>query len=565
MCLYYLLLYAGKNKEEMEQALSLALKDGEANSSSVTIYVLGQQNSGKSCLIASLLGDEFEEKISTQGADIDVCQIFASKWSRLKKGEVSKVLQKKYYGKLKVTAQIKISAEQQQPVFKAQNRQQLLESLPELPKAVQADLEQAKTAVLIDDDGINAIIWDFAGQSVYYGLHSMFLKEDNVAMIVFDASQHLQDPVKDRDRHKDPYTQKSISPTTTGCETVCYWLQSIHSICRKDGRQLGAASRFVPTVFLVATHIDLIGDSKAVKARKMEIIDQLYLALKDQPFAKHLAGIENGLRAALEENCFFVSNKVRNQAEFDRLRVVLVEASQYILNRQHPIVFLNIEKNLLSLNKSTISTSEFESIAQDSGFFAKLESAEFIGSLAHFHHQGTILHFPKAESLKDVVVLSPDWLTKLFSYIIIAHPYKVECDYNSHFERLRDHGILQEEFIAFMVNKFNKEQKKFGLPLSSDQAIEFAQLFHFMAEVNSSTYFLEESQQPPVSQKRVYIVPPMLSLKLPDDPKLPDDKNAQARIVYFHFPERFIPLMVFYQMLTACIDRNIKRKENLYW
>ena len=131
-----MLLYAGKKKEEMEQALSLALKDGEANSSSVTIYVLGQQNSGKSCLIASLLGDEFEEKISTKGADIDVCQIFASKWSRLKKGEVSKVLQKKYYGKLKVTAQIKISAEQQQPVFKAQNRQQLLESLPELPKAV---------------------------------------------------------------------------------------------------------------------------------------------------------------------------------------------------------------------------------------------------------------------------------------------------------------------------------------------------------------------------------------------------------------------------------------------
>ena len=114
-------------------------------------------------------------------------------------------------------------------------------------------------------------------------------------MIIFDASQHLQDPVKDRDRHKDPHTQKSISPTTTGCESVCYWLQSIHSICHKNGRQFGAASRFVPTVFLVATHIDLIGDSKAVMDRKREIIDQLFLALKDQPFTKHLAGIENGL------------------------------------------------------------------------------------------------------------------------------------------------------------------------------------------------------------------------------------------------------------------------------
>ena len=550
----------------MQQALSLALKDGEAKSSSVTIYVLGQQNAGKSCLIASLLGDEFEERIATQGADIDVCRIFASsKWSRLKKGEASEVLQKKYYGKLKVTAQIKISAEQQQPVFKAQDRQQLLESLHELPQAVKADLEQAKTAVLIDDDGINAIIWDFAGQSVYYGLHSMFLKEDNVAMIVFNASQQLQDPVKDRDRHKDPYTQNSISPTTTGCESVCYWLQSIHSICRKDGRQLGAASRFVPTVFLVATHIDLIGDIKAVKERKTEIIDQLYWALKDQPFAKHLAGIENGLRAALEQNCFFVSNKVHNHREFDRLKLVLVEASHYIVNRHHPIVFLNIERNLLSINKTTISISEFHQIARDSGFFAKPESAELKGSLAHFHHKGTILHFPEAKSLKDVIVLSPDWLTKLFSYVIIAHPYKVECDFNLQFERLRDHGILQEDFIALMVNKFNKEQEKFGLPLSSNQAIEFAQLFDFIAEVNSSTYFLEELQQPPISKMRVFVVPPMLSLKLPDDAKLPDDKSPQVCVVYFNFPERFIPPMVFYQMLTACIDRNIKRKENLYW
>ena len=550
----------------MQQALSHALKDGEANSASVTIYVLGQQNAGKSCLIGSLLGDKFEERTATKGADVDVCKIFASsKWSRLKKGEVSKVLQKKYYGKLKVTAQITLSGEQQQPVLKAQNRQQLLESLPELPEAVQADLEQAKTAVLIDDDGINAIIWDFAGQSVYYGLHSMFLKEDNVAMVIFDASQHLQDPVKERDSQKDPCTQKFISPTTTGCESVCYWLQSIHSICRKDGRQLGAASRFVPTVFLVATHIDLIGDSEDVEARKREIIEQLILALEDQPFAKHLAGIENGLRVALEENCFFVSNKVRNLEEFDRLKFVLVKASQYILNKQHPIVFLNIEKNLLSLNKTTVSTSEFQSIAHDSGFFAKLDSTELLGSLAHFHQKGTILHFPKAKSLQDVVVLSPDWLTKLFAYVIVAHPYEIECDHNLQFKRLRDHGILQEEFIAYMVSKFNKEQEKFGLPLSTDQAIEFAQLFDFIAEVNSSTYFLEELRQPPVSKKRVFVVPPMLSLKLPDNVNLPDDKNPQARIVYFKFPEGFIPLMVFYQMLTACIDRNIKGNENLYW
>ena len=548
----------------MQQALSLALKDGVAKSSNVTIYVVGQQSVGKTCLVASLLGDKFEEQITTKGADVDVCKIFASKWSRVKKGDACKDLQKKYYRKLKVTAQIQISAEQKQPVLKAQNKQQLLESLPQLPKAVQADLEQAKTAVLIDDDDdLNAIIWDFAGQSVYYGLHSMFLKKDNVAMIVFNAAQSLQDPITDRDNHKDTYTKRSTNPTTPGCESVCYWLQSIHSI-REDGKALGASSVFVPTVFLVATHIDLIGDGEAVKGRKKEIIDYLVSALKGKPFSKHIPGVEHDLRKALEENCFFISNKLCNKEELDRLRAILLKASRYITNRQLPIVFLNIERNLLSLDKPAISVTEFHNVANDSGFFAALDSEEFNGALAHFHDKGTILHFPQTKSLKEVVVLSPEWLTKLFSYIIIAHPYVLESNYHLHFEKLNDHGILEEDFIAFMVSKFNDEQK-FGLSINSKQAIEFAQLFGFVAKVDANTCFLEELHHRPLSKNRVFIVPPMLPLKLPDDVKVPEDKDPQARVVYFKFPEGFIPQMVFYQMLTACINRNIERQEPLYW
>ena len=169
------------------------------------------------------------------------------------------------------------------------------------------------------------------------------------------------------------------------------------------------------------------------------------------------------------------------------------------------------------------------------------------GTLAHFRIQskGTILHFPQVKSLRDMVMLSPDWPTKLFSDLIIAHPYKLEINYGLQFERLRDHDILQEDFITFMVSKFNKEQEKFGLPLSTKQAIEFAQLFGFVAEVHSNTYFLEELHQPPVSEKRVFIVPPMLPLKLPDNVKLTDDKDPQARIVHFKFSEGFIPPMIY--------------------
>ena len=309
----------------------------------------------------------------------------------------------------------------------------------------------------------------------------------------------------------------------------------------------------------------MIGGNDAIAKRKKEIIDQLFLALKGKPFAKHLAGIEDGLREALEKNCFFISNKMRNQKELDRLRSQLVEASRYIANKQHPIVYLNIEKRLLSLNKTVISIVEFHSIANDSGFFAMPQSPEFKGALEHFHHKGTILHFPKADLLKELVILSPDWLSKFFAYVIIAHPYKTESDYWLQFDRLKSQGILEENFITYMVKKFNKEQEKFGLSLTTQQAIKFAQLFGFITEVSSTTYFLEEESQPPASKNKVFIVTPMLPLKLPDDVQLPKNTDSEARIVYFKFSDGFIPLMVYYQMLGACIDRNIRQGDDLYW
>ena len=86
----------------MQQALALVLKDGVASSSSNTFYILGQENFGKSYIAASLLGNMFEEgKKATHDADVDVCKVFASKWSRMKKTNVSKKLKELYHSKLK--------------------------------------------------------------------------------------------------------------------------------------------------------------------------------------------------------------------------------------------------------------------------------------------------------------------------------------------------------------------------------------------------------------------------------------------------------------------------------
>ncbi|XP_065902538.1 uncharacterized protein [Dysidea avara] len=555
--------------EREDTAYAMALTEGEASSSSISIYILGQEKSGKTCLTSTLLGDTFKENIATQGADVNICTVYTTNWSRVAKDKISEKLQNAFHTKLtklKVTAEIKLSAADLGPIRTASNKLQLQKSLPKLPAAIKADLEQAKAAVLVNGDGIDAIIWDFAGQSVYHGLHSMFLKEDNVAMVVFDASQSLHDPTQGRNVVRDPYTKKDVNPTTTGAETVCYWLKAIHSICHKDGTKHNSKSKFLPVVYLVATHIDKVGDKMAISKRKKEIIDCLFLLLQTKPYAQHLAGIGEGLRNALEKYCFFISNKDTDKKELDRLKAELTEASQHILIQKHPVVYLNIEKELFATNKAVITTNEFHTITNNCGFFAAMDSKEFKGALLHFHNKGTILHFPNTESLREVVVLSPQWLAKLFAYVIVAHPYKLDSSrHDAQYRRLRNHGILVEDFISCMVEKFNKDQKQFGFPLSTKQAIEFVELFGFVAEVNNSIYFLEEEFQLPKQQTRVFIVPPMLPWDLPQpSSKLPADKDKNACIVYFKFPDNFIPLMVFYQMLATCIDRNIKQEEDLY-
>ena len=85
-------------------------------------YVLGQEKAGKSCLVSALLGDKFEGCIATRGADVDVCTVFASNWSSIDKAGIPEKLQKLFHTKLKVTAEVKISAKHVEALSTASNK-----------------------------------------------------------------------------------------------------------------------------------------------------------------------------------------------------------------------------------------------------------------------------------------------------------------------------------------------------------------------------------------------------------------------------------------------------------
>ena len=490
---------------------SLALKEGKSKPCSVRILLVGAENAGKTCLIESLLGEDFKSHGATQGADINVCRIFATNWSRLKNDQVIERLRNQFLSRLKASVERQLSGEIETPdgdepssstpeheeealpistmdgesIQPCSSASLSLRSIDEdgLPPMSDDDVRGAEQSVPVSEDEINAVIWDVSGQTVYHGLLSPFLTEDNVTVIVFNASQDLNSVP--RSRSDDEFTESSISPKMKGCDAICYWFNSIYSCCHKSTKS--ALSRYLPTVFLVATHIDLIGDSKAVEQRKKEIIRLLAKAFEGKPFAMLLAGNcgDDGIEEALKKYCFFVSNKDRDLSVFIQLKEALQQASQHLLNQKHPVAYIKIEGHLLNLDKDSITTSEFIDIACECGFPVNLGSKKFYSALSFLHSKGIALNFQSIDSLKDVLILSPQWLAKLVAYAIVGHPFKKHgLKLDKQYDCLINSGLLHKEFFDYMVKCFNNSCCS-GVKINPKQAIDFATSFNFVAEIDT--------------------------------------------------------------------------------
>ena len=259
-----------------------------------------------------------------------------------------------------------------------------------------------------------------------------------------------------------------------------------------------------------------------------------------------------------------MSNSVRNADTILRLQNVIIEVAAPILNREHPLVFLKIERELMSLDKGVITVEEFQEITSRCGFVAAIESKEFAYALNHFHHHGIVLNFSSIESLKRLVILSPHWLTKFLSYALIAHPYKSTGNGRDFsYDNLKDHGILSQSLLIYMLDWFNNSGGT-GNQIKLQPAVDLMKRFGFIAQISQKTKILEGVKNIK-DEKVLYVVPSML----PDDKdnmkKIPEKSNENVRVIFYYFPDEFLPPMLFNQLVAMCIDRNEEKREDLLW
>ena len=543
-------------------------KKGLDQSMNFQLLLVGAENTGKTSLISSFLGKEFVEgQSATEGADVAVCKVYCKDWVKISYSDKSNILCNQFSDQCKGNV-LKTIADSSTPslpeptyspvtkepsfththdvLFTTAPLRYMMtprhgsngeNSSKSHPQNMQVTSSQA---IQHDSNSPIASLWDFAGQTIFHNSHSVFISDSGVSVITFNASMELTDNITPR------------LPQLPECHTIIssihYWLQVVNSVCSVK-----------ENVLLVGTHIDKLHPDlkEARKIASNKILPVLEIELCGKPYAQHIAYISEGIKIALKKSCFFVSNKCRDK-EIAHLQAAAVKVASS-RSEEKPIYFLKIEQALLQLQEQVISVSTMLDLVAENTFMLDRNSPEFKGILKYFHNNRTILHFSQIKSLKDLVILSPNWLAKLFSYVIAAQSYNTGGEFDSAWKRLTKYGILHGCLLQHMLDKFHSDYPGL-IQVTKQQAVDILLCFHLLAHITSKAWFAEEGFPTLPDSGDTFIVPSLVRLDDRDPPKTDEEK-----IIYFMFNSGFIPNSLLNQLIAECICRSVRRNDRLLW
>jgi len=500
-------------------AYCLALKEGLAGLFGIQMLIFGDEGSGKTSLVATLLGEDHE---NTKGMNTKFCMIQTSNWHRCSPQDLVNKLQNHYWYHLNACADEHADlASLQDQCFSSSSYGVVNKDEIEEAKRFKSKLTQLPK--YFSEEEFCGVIYDFSG---HLAINSIFIQRNSVVAIVFKASSDLPVIVN----------------------KVHYWLQYVYSVGRDTvGDQY--SSELLPTVVLVATHVDEI--AKDVAEVIQAITDQLVKELKGKPYAKHLAGYQLGIKNALSKYCFFISNKDKEKAKVaTQIREALSEIFHPVFNQKHPLIYLKIEKELCALQKKIISTTDFHRIATNNGLSCEVESKEVKAAIKYFHDKGTILHFQSIPRLKNVTFLSPWILAEFLTYLT------AECQCSS--PKTSKHNILDEGslhgklFISQTIKAFNAD---FGYNISLEEMVDFLVKLGFVTEVK----FCEKSNSEQ-KKEEFFVIPSVMPARKQECAKRESEFHW---CICFTFPDGFLSPTVFHQIVSKCVNWNQSRNEGI--
>ena len=562
------------------------------------VVLLGCEGSGKTSLIHTLVGNSFQNTPATEGADeMKISITTAANWKLMSENEKiadlkkQALLESEFFVSLKKwCSSLEIPPAAQSPSLATSTRQR---SFSTPTYIISTDEQSSSRGAMVEPPKIHlnphhthvkvhrkyitkedyqelmrmkekynprkryVHLWDFAGQQIFHHMHGLFVSEDVVCLIVFNAGKSLF-TVPDK-RYPD-----DITPAKSAIKVVCYYMEMISARVSKRSTEGDDLSEFLPTFILIGTHIDeLHSDIKvATKLAFQYIVPALIKELASKPFAKHIAGSKNNeLFTEGSSSIFFISNKdeMRDPLIIGKIKRVIFKAAS-ITKQSRPIRLLKMERKFMLLahqdRKSVIDISLAKEVAESCGL--SYTNEDFVNVLNYFHQKGVLLHFNKVPALSKIIILSPHWLAKLLTYVLTTLKCQpVGPPLALFIQKLQRTGLLEQKLLEWSVQRFIKDEEMKGYQMVKLVDSDVSSLlinFKLMANV-SNTSLVGHCSRAPGNQ--LFLVPHLLPKE-----EIVHSKAFGYRF-YYYFPEKFIPDHLVDQLIVKCAEWNRSKQYDI--
>ena len=519
------------------EAYNKALNEGKARFKRLPIMVIGQDRSGKTSLKNSMMGKPFNpDEDSTVGIDVgpshfsvttDICMPSENTMDNQAQNNFREALSFEHHiarlvvevlthyrknnskddlpsneAKVALTSvapkNARESVQESGADFAAgQEEKNCLVKIPdEVAEKIKNLLEEVEKERVGDDAEMYSIVWDFAGQPVYYATHPLFLTQRAVYLLVFDLSRGLHaraDPTVKQGMYSmilDNHDCKS------NLDYLDFWMTWVASIANQDENQqirLDQSPMNIPPVFLVCTH----ADKPCGGADPFVLAREVFGSLETKPYKNQLykdVFVVDNTKSGSKSEC----------SEVKRLweKVVAVAKELPQMKEDYPVKWLRFEKALQTKVKDGKKWISLEDTKQIASKMCHIEDdREFTTLLNFLHDQRILIHFDSSPLLNNMVILDPQWLVDLFTSVITVKPGPYEGKETELWSKLQTEGITEYKLLELVWE---------SLPIPKE-------MFPSLLEIMEKFSLLCPWPSSDASCGKQYLVPSMLMSHPPKD------------------------------------------------
>ena len=318
-------------------ALKAAEKHGKKLNNRMSVFFIGQDGVGKTSLKKNLLGEDFDpQQQSTVGIDVDVVEVkqdnMASPWQIAQdknpfanQEDIDSAVVEIATSRVTSSTITVSDAERSDHGVndeigsESNGNWEQLRFINLLNRVAE---EQKKVHRYTDElEWIRFLMYDVAGQSIFYDVHSVLLRLHALFVLVVSLDKDLNAKAESLFVGEDNVEIKIENYLVeTNLDHVIKWMATLHNLskCNPKTVEISVEKRVtLPATFLVFSHPN--EDKDKMKMQIKAVKDRLMKTFADYHYAEHIV------------ETFVIDNKSPDKGEFDKRSKMFFKTVQHFM------------------------------------------------------------------------------------------------------------------------------------------------------------------------------------------------------------------------------------------